>query len=75
VSEDTLCAVVVRFARSAVRHQVAAEKFLPALRQTAHAIVEAFGSEKLPSVAVKSAQISTAASKVAARPKLRKQSA
>jgi len=46
VSEDTLCAVVVRFARSAVRQQVAAEKFLPALRQTAHAIVQAFGSEK-----------------------------
>jgi IclR family mhp operon transcriptional activator len=47
VSEDTLCAVVVRFARSAVRHQVAAEKFLPALRQTAHAIVQAFGSERV----------------------------
>jgi len=53
VNEDTLCAVVVRFARSAVRHQVAAEKFLPALRKTAHAIEQAFGSEKTTPVAAK----------------------
>lgn len=48
VSEDTLCAIVVRFARSAVKQQVAAEKFLPAARQTAHAIVAAFGAERSP---------------------------
>jgi DNA-binding IclR family transcriptional regulator len=46
VTEDTLCALVVRFARSAVRHQVAAEKFLPALRETAHAIALAFGAQR-----------------------------
>jgi IclR family mhp operon transcriptional activator len=75
VSEDTLCAVVVRFARSAVRQQVAAEKFLPALRHTAHAIVEAFGSEKLPAATAKIARNSTAVPKLPARTKLRKKTA
>jgi IclR family mhp operon transcriptional activator len=51
VGEDTLCALVVRFARSAVRHQVALEQFLPQLRETAHAIVAAFRSEHVPETA------------------------
>ena len=42
VSDDALAALAVRFARSAVSHQVVMEKFLPALRQTASDIVAAF---------------------------------
>ena len=68
VSDDTLCAIVVRFARSAVRQQVAAEKFLPAARQTAHAIIEAFGTGRSPRGAVEEiVKPATAAQKAAAK--------
>jgi len=40
---DALAAVAVRFARSAVNHQVIMERFLPALRSTARRIVDTFG--------------------------------
>jgi IclR family mhp operon transcriptional activator len=40
---DALAAVAVRFARSAVNHQVIMERFLPALRSTARCIVDTFG--------------------------------
>ena len=39
---DTIAAVAVRFARSAVRQQVIMERFLPALRGAAHNIVARF---------------------------------
>jgi IclR family mhp operon transcriptional activator len=72
VSEDTLCAIVVRFARSAVKQQVAAEKFLPAARQTARAVIAAFGAERSPRAdAGESADIETAVS-VPKRRKARK---
>jgi IclR family mhp operon transcriptional activator len=40
-ADDTLAVLVVRFARSAVRHQTVMEQFLPALRAAARAIVQA----------------------------------
>jgi DNA-binding IclR family transcriptional regulator len=39
---DTLAALVVRFARSAVRPHVMMDRFLPALRAAAHDIVDRF---------------------------------
>jgi IclR family mhp operon transcriptional activator len=39
---DTLAALSVRFARSAVTQQVIMERFLPALRQAAHRMVDSF---------------------------------
>jgi IclR family mhp operon transcriptional activator len=39
---DTLAALSVRFARSAVTRQVIMERFLPALRRAAHAMVDCF---------------------------------
>jgi hypothetical protein len=39
---DTLAVLSVRFARSAVTQQVIMERFLPALRQAAHGMVESF---------------------------------
>ncbi len=39
---DTLAALSVRFARSAVTPQIIMERFLPALRGAAHGIVECF---------------------------------
>jgi IclR family mhp operon transcriptional activator len=41
---DTLAALSVRFARSAVSQQVIRERFLPALRRTAHGIVASLNS-------------------------------
>jgi IclR family mhp operon transcriptional activator len=41
---DTLAALVVRFARSAVRQQIIMDRFLPALRGTALGIIERFHS-------------------------------
>jgi IclR family mhp operon transcriptional activator len=47
---DTLAALSVRFARSAVTQQVIMERFLPALRRAAHSMVECFHrSSELPS--------------------------
>jgi DNA-binding IclR family transcriptional regulator len=43
--DDALAALVVRFARSAVTQEVIMERFLPALRGTAHAIVRLFGED------------------------------
>jgi IclR family mhp operon transcriptional activator len=45
---DALAAVAVRFARSAVNQQVIMERFLPALRRTAHRIVESFEAPAAP---------------------------
>jgi DNA-binding IclR family transcriptional regulator len=39
---DTLAALSVRFARSAVTQQVIMERFLPALRHAAHGMVDSF---------------------------------
>jgi len=39
---DTLAALSVRFARSAVTQQIIMERFMPALRQAAHDIIECF---------------------------------
>lgn len=46
-SEDAIVALVIRYARSAVSRQVVLEKFLPELRQTAIAIVEALKAQQL----------------------------
>jgi DNA-binding IclR family transcriptional regulator len=45
---DTLAALSVRFARSAVTRQVIMERFLPALRRAAHGIVECFNRTSPP---------------------------
>jgi len=45
---DPLAALSVRFARSAVTHQVVMERFLPALRRAAHAMVECFNRSSAP---------------------------
>jgi IclR family mhp operon transcriptional activator len=45
---DTLAALSVRFARSAVTQQVIMERFLPALRRAAHGIVECFNRPSQP---------------------------
>ena len=71
ISEDTLCSIVIRFARSAVKQQVAAETFLPAARQTAHAIINAFGAERSPGSDA-AAGAAAEAAKVASTSKRRK---
>jgi IclR family mhp operon transcriptional activator len=48
---DTLAALSVRFARSAVTQQLIMERFLPALRQAAHAIVACFNRSPRKSAA------------------------
>jgi DNA-binding IclR family transcriptional regulator len=45
---DTLAALSVRFARSAVTQQVIMERFLPALRRAAHGMVECFNRSSPP---------------------------
>jgi IclR family transcriptional regulator, mhp operon transcriptional activator len=50
-SDDSIAALVVRFARSAVKQRVVLEKFLPELRTTAAHIVEAFATHLRPKVA------------------------
>jgi IclR family mhp operon transcriptional activator len=46
---DTLAALSVRFARSAVTQPIIMERFLPALRQAAHGIVDCFNRSSPPS--------------------------
>lgn len=45
---DALAALSVRFARSAVTQQVIMERFLPALRRVAHAMVQCFNRSSPP---------------------------
>jgi IclR family mhp operon transcriptional activator len=52
---DTLAALSVRFARSAVTEQVIRERFLPALRQAAHGMVDCFNRNSPNSCTPKSA--------------------
>jgi IclR family mhp operon transcriptional activator len=52
---DTLAALSVRFARSAVTQQIIMERFLPALRNAAHGIVECFERSSPKSTAKRSA--------------------
>jgi IclR family mhp operon transcriptional activator len=49
VGGDTLAALSVRFARSAVSQAVIMERFLPALRRAAHAVVDCFNRSSAPS--------------------------
>jgi IclR family mhp operon transcriptional activator len=53
---DTLAALSVRFARSAVTQQVIMERFLPALRRAAHGMVERFNRSSLPAAAPRAHQ-------------------
>jgi hypothetical protein len=48
---DTLAALSVRFARSAVSQQVVMERFLPALRRAARAMVDGFNRHSPPASA------------------------
>jgi len=51
---DTLAALSVHFARSAVTQQIIMERFLPALRQAAHGIVDCFNRSSPESAAKRS---------------------